>query len=423
MPAIKLFPLVLLLTPSLFAQSVVVDWVGKNLVSSPAKIDKKTKAEIDVQNVNDVLYTYSIQITAVPRVDDDFGAIAKAFVVGKGAVEGAANPCDDAVKAAQTATTDLGAAVKSFYQLPETQSKTCSSKAPCSINIKDTRTAWTTGVTPKANTASTALTTLQQLPICQKTYSKEIDDLQAALNNVSDRSAYLFSEHHVVSAETTLEPDIDYTVDVKELYVGTGSSSGTQTSADTLSVKFSPATDRLTLSAGALFSEIQNRGYTSQVAPNPAGTGTQNVLAVSGISTLSPLALALLNYELPSIGKLSFGNDDIGLALSTGPVLRLGSQSNTTSFGYFIGLGVHLYHRFYISPGVHIGQFADYPPGFSAPGQIIPSGLGTPTPVNRYTARFSFGITYKAKDFSSLGLKTTTQATPSPTASKAPAKK
>ena len=171
------------------------------------------------------------------------------------------------------------------------------------------------------------------------------------------------------------------------------SSAGTQTTASTLSVKFSPATDRLTLSAGVLFSEIQNRAYTSQAAPNSARTGTQNELAVSGMSTFSPLALALLNYEIPPIKKLSFGNDDFGLAVSTGPALRLGSQSNTSSFGYFVGLGLHLYHRFYISPGVHIGQFADYPPGFSTPGQVIPSGLGTLMPVNRYTARFAFGIT------------------------------
>ena len=415
------FSLYLFLGPSLVAQTVVLDWVGKNLVSSPAKINQKTKAEIDVQNVNDVLYVYSIQVTAVPRADDDFSTIVKAFTAGLGAGEGAANPCDDPAKAVQTTAADLGSSVTAFYQLPETQSKICSKKAPCSISITDTVTAWKdekTGVAPKADAALTALNALKALPICQKTYSKPIADLQAALDNVNESAAYLESQNHVVSTETTLEPDVDYTVDVKELYIPKGSSSGTQTNAPTLSVKFSPATDRLTLSAGALFSEIQNRAYASQAAPNSSGTGAQNVLTVSGISTLSPLAVALLNYEIPSIKKLSFGNDDIGLAVSTGPVLRLGSKSNASSFGYFIGLGVHLYHRFYISPGVHIGEFADYPPGFTMPGQLVPSGLGTLTPVNRYTARFSFAITYKTKDFSSLGLTTSAQTTPSSAATK-----
>lgn len=407
----------LFIVSSLSAQNVVVDWVAKSLVSSPSKINKKTTIEIEVQNVNDVLYTYSIQISGTPRADNDFAAIASAFGAQKGATEGA-DPCPPLATTVQSSSANLGSAVTAFYKLPETQSKTCSQKAPCSINLKDTRSAWTAGVEPKVTAATTALTALQQLPICQKTYVSPITDLQSALSKVNDTQAYLFSDNHSISTETTLEPDIDYAVAVKELYISSGSSVGTQTNASTLSVTFSPATDRLTLSAGALFSEIQNRAYTSQAAPNLTGTGTQNVLAVSGISTFSPLALALLNYELPSFGKVSFGNDDIGLAVSTGPALRLGSKSNTSSFGYFMGLGVHLYHRFYISPGVNIGEFADYPPGFTAPNQPVPSGLGTLTPTNRYTARFSFGITYKTKDFSSLGLTTGTQTSPSPTASK-----
>lgn len=418
MPLLKYLCLCLLVfgAPAVLAQSVVVDWVGKNLVSSPAKIDKKTTVKVDVGNVNDVLYKYSIQVTGTPRVDDDFTAIAKAFSVTKAAGEGAEVTCPAAdVTAVTTATTDLGNAVTVFYQLPESQSKTCSKKAPCSINIADARTAWKTNVTPKVDAANKALTDMQQIPICTNKFGANIDTLQTALKDVNDKGDYLNSATHVASTEATLEPDTDYQIDVKELYLASDSSAGTQTNAATLSVKFSPATNRLTLSAGALFSEIQNRAYTSQAAPNASG-GTQNVLTVSGISTLSPLAVALLNYEIPSYKKLSFGSDDIGLAVSTGPVLRFGSQSNTSSFGYFVGLGVHLYHRFYISPGVHIGQFADYPPGFSHPGQIVPSGLGTLTSVNRTTARFSFGITYKAKDFSSLGLTTSTSTAPSATA-------
>jgi hypothetical protein len=417
MDRLKYVAFVLVFTPALFSQTVTVDWAKQNLVSSPAKINKKTQAQIDVQNVNDVLYTYSVQLTGAPRADDDFSTIAKAFVAGKAAGEGAeTNPCDSLVKVVQDAGTNLGIAEKTFYQLPENQSKSCSKTSPCSINIADTRTAWTQGVTPKATAASTALSALQQVPICQKTYSQEIANMQAALKDVSGKEAYLNQDQHVVSTTVTLEPDIDYTVDIKELYMGAGSSVGTPTTAKTLSVKFSPATDRLTLSAGALFSEIQNRAYTSQSAPVPGGTGTQNVLAVSGISTFSPLAVAQLNYEIPSFWHMKFGNDEIGLAASTGPVLRLGTQSNTTSFGYFAGIGLHLYHRFYIAPGVHIGQFADFPPGFSAPGQLVPSGLTTLTSVNRFTARFAFSISYKAKDFSSLGLTTSTQSTSSPQA-------
>jgi hypothetical protein len=408
--------LALLFTPYLTGQTVVVDWVGKTLVSSPAKINQKTSAQIEVQNVNDVLYKYSVQVAATPRVDDDFSTIAQAFVPGKAAGEGAPDPCTDLVKAVQNAATALGTAVTAFYQTPVTGAK-CSKSAPCSIDIADTRTAWTSGITPQSTSATNALTALQAVPICKKTYSNEITSLQTALTDVNDKHDYLFADNHSVLSQTTLDPDTDYTINVKEMYLGAGSSTGTQTTAPTLSIKFSPATDRLTLSAGVLLSEIQNRGYSSQAEPNSTNSGTQNVLVVSGISTFSPLALGLLNYEIPSFKKLSFGNDNIGLAVSTGPVLRIGTKSDSASFGYFAGVSVHMYHRFYISPGVHFGQFADFPPGFTKAGQLIPTGLGTPTAVNRYTARFSFGITYKTKDFSGLGLTASAKATPSTTAS------
>jgi hypothetical protein len=411
----------LLFTSSLSAQTVVVDWIGKNLVSSPARINKKTQARVEVQNVNDILYKYSIQVTGTPRVEDDFSAIAKAFGATQ-AGEGALVACP--VSAVMKAITDLANAVSVFYQLPENQSKSCSKKSPCSINLKDTRTAWKTNVSPKVDDASKALADIQQIPICKNKFGANIDTLQAALNDVNEKSTYLNSDNHVFWVDVTLEPETDYAVDVKELYVSSDSSSGTQTTAPTLSVKFSPGSDQLTLSAGVLFSEIQNRGYTSVSAPTPTGTGTQNVLAVSGMSSLSPLAVGLLNYQIPSFWKLSFANENFGVAVSTGPAVRLGSQSNSSSFGYFVGFGLHLYHRFYISPGIHIGQFADFPPGFSNAGQVVPAGLGTPMPVNRTTARFSFAITYKAKDFSALGLKTTATTTPSPTnANATPAKK
>jgi hypothetical protein len=111
--------------------------------------------------------------------------------------------------------------------------------------------------------------------------------------------------------------------------------------------------------------------------------------------------VALLNYEIPKASS-----DYIGLAISTGPVIRISSASSTSSFGYFAGIGVHLYHRFYISPGFNLGQFADNPPGLSS-GSTVPAGIGTPIPINRWTWRFGFALTYKTKDFSSLGLSTT----------------
>lgn len=66
--------------------------------------------------------------------------------------------------------------------------------------------------------------------------------------------------------------------------------------------------------------------------------------------------------------------------------------------------------------GTHVGEFADFPQGFTHAGQVIPSGTGTPTPTKRYTARLAFGITYTLKDLSTSGdnaQKTTKAAEPS----------
>src|ERR1019366_4945109 len=78
---------------------------------------------------------------------------------------------------------------------------------------------------------------------------------------------------------------------------------------------------------------------------------------------------------------------------------QLGNTSPTVSaLGLFFGLSTHLYRSIYLTPGIHIGQFADFPAGFY-PGAVIPNGFGELTPIKRNTARFAIGITFKATTF------------------------
>jgi hypothetical protein len=387
---------VFLFLPRLTAQTIVIDWNTKKMTSAPTKINQRTLIKIEVDHVNDVLYTYSIQTEGTPRENSDFDAIAKAFsLAGKGAGEGPGCP-QALADAAQKATTDLGAALTAFFASPENHSNTCTQKNPCSLTLDDTRTIWTSSVAPKVTAAQTAWTNLQ-VPICQQTLPAAIQNLKTAIDRTNSIYAGLSGDIHTASTTVTVDPDVDYTITITELYKSSSTNAG-------FTVKFTPANDRLTLSGGALFSEIQNLGYSNQTAPNAGGTGTQNILAVSGRSAFSPAALALLNYQLPNMWKIKPAGDNWGITVSTGPVFRLGSKSDTSSFGYFAGLGIYLYHRFFITPGLHIGEFADFPPGFNAPGQVIPTGITTLTPVKRYTVRFAIGLSYKAKDFSGLGL-------------------
>jgi hypothetical protein len=155
-----------------------------------------------------------------------------------------------------------------------------------------------------------------------------------------------------------------------------------------------PGTDILTLSAGAMFSRIPDLSYEARKTPNSA----TNVLTVEGDSRATPSLVALLNY---SLGALRLDGDAAGLALSAGPVIRLGGKSDASAFGFFTGLSGHLAHRFYVTPGIHFGQYSDFPVGFGNGGPV-PSDFGELTPVKRWTARFGLAVSFKTKDFSGL---------------------
>jgi hypothetical protein len=63
--------------------------------------------------------------------------------------------------------------------------------------------------------------------------------------------------------------------------------------------------------------------------------------------------------------------------------------------GLFTGISLHLWNYFYLTPGIHVGEFADFPAGISQ-GQSIPSTFTGPlNPVTRTSARFGLAVTFK----------------------------
>ena len=119
------------------------------------------------------------------------------------------------------------------------------------------------------------------------------------------------------------------------------------------------------------------------------------MLVVSGTTNVNVLGAALLNYSLPALPHQWPG---MGFAISVGPVYALNSAPSVSKLGLFVGGSFHLYRSIFLTPGVHIGQFADYPAGFHS-GSPIPSGFGGLTPVTRNTAHFAIGITFKTATF------------------------
>ncbi len=149
----------------------------------------------------------------------------------------------------------------------------------------------------------------------------------------------------------------------------------------------------LSLSGGVLFSTLRHPTYVRQPVPG----ASDPVLGINGGAQPTPYIVGLLNYKMPYFDPWK----DVGLAISTGPVLRVGGDTNTSAFGYFNGISVHFWHRLFVTFGSHVGQFADIPTGFKI-GQTIPASFGQLTPSNRWSARFAIAVTYKTNNLSAL---------------------
>jgi hypothetical protein len=162
---------------------------------------------------------------------------------------------------------------------------------------------------------------------------------------------------------------------------------------------FSPSFGILSSSAGFLLTRLPARSYSSVTAPNPADlTQTQNVLSVDFGAGTRPALVVLLTGNPPQLNRRNFG-----LGISAGPVFDISQgKADTSRFGFFTGASLRITPWIFLTPGIHFGEFADFPAGFTRPGQVIPQNTGTPVPVKRYTSRFAFSFTFKLKDLGAV---------------------
>ena len=215
-----------------------------------------------------------------------------------------------------------------------------------------------------------------------------LDNYPAIRKQYLDLSARANSKHvapYQASLENTLPADVVVTPD----YNGQATSAGSKT------FHFEPNFGILSSSAGFLLTTLAARSYSSVTAPSSAsGATTQNVLGVNYGAGVRPALVVLLTGNVPSLNTRNWG-----IGVSGGPVFDISNgKADTSHFGFFGGLSLRLTPWIYLTPGVHIGEFADFPQGFFYPGQVIPANSGTPAPTKRYTARFAFSLTFKLKD-------------------------
>jgi hypothetical protein len=161
--------------------------------------------------------------------------------------------------------------------------------------------------------------------------------------------------------------------------------------------------DILTLSVGTALTNVPYRTYINQKVPTSGGT--QDQLVVNGNGSRSPVGIGLLNYKLWNSAR----EPQFGLSLSTGPAFKLGGAPEVSSFGWFAGVSVSIWHGLFLTPGVHVSQFADFPPGFSDRSPI-PANFGTLNPITRWTTRFAIGITFQTNSLTKADKSTPTSS-------------
>lgn len=388
--ACKAGVVVAVLAGQALCQDVVIDWATKNLTTSPTEIHKGDTVKVSVQNVNNILYDYTVDVQLqIQNNSDDLAQLLKLLpsLGATGATRKAAPDCKGMLGQAETIMGNIGDKLKD----PKNNLDP-SARPGMAIPLADTLKGWNDAVAPI-------------LPDLQK----NVDDLSSKCSADSDVSAFLSGSYHqfdsfrkkVDGAHEATGQATASSGDVASLTVTITEKSGSTTlTTFTRTIRFSSV---LTLSGGVLLSTLEDRSYIASTVPS--STGTQNILTVQGGRTPVPMLVGLLNYKLPWLDW-----EKAGFAMSTGPVLRVGGQSTATSFGWFVGGSAHIWHRFFVTPGIHVGQFADFPAGFG-PNQVIPPNFGQLTPVKRWTARFAVGITVKTFDLGSLTPSKTTTPT------------
>jgi hypothetical protein len=336
-----------------------------------------------ISGVNDFLYSYQVNIVEIETPT----TIPQPAFDGTGAV-GTRSTCTTAAittfgSDAQSASTAYNKLFPSsptaFQSLTSTQSAWQSTVQGTFAKMPDESTA--------AQSAFNALTDADQRAACQPI----LNAANTVFGTLTAANAKLNQSPHVVVANFTAKACKSEILTIDEKYNGipTGQS---------VTVQLDAECNKFTVSGGVLLSQIQNRTYTSTTSP--AGSG--NFLSVGGKGRYTPTLTSLFNFNIPwPVGGHKFASaaGDLRLGISSGPVVHL-SSSEASSFGWFAGGTVSFFHLLYITPGEHFGEFADYPVGFTAPGQTIPSGFGQLTPVKRWTGRFGFAITFRGWDVS-----------------------
>jgi hypothetical protein len=390
------FCLTLLLLLALFAapalsQDIVIDWKTKEAIVSPAEVSKVFNGRLVVKNVNDVVFTYKVEVVTIPRPVG--GDDAKHFLAMVGtrstfmaAAEKAKSPCRELVTEVANQIVAVSGEMKNLLN-PKMSGEKAESRP-----LEDTLKYWAEKTRPAFGSLEKAADDLIASIACAEDEKRQALAAYAALRERLDLLQARIDLPHQIEQPVIFSPDTDYKVTIEEIYINEKGKTFPVIDGKR-EFSFSPASHVLSLSAGALLTTLPQHSYLDRRDP----ASGNNVVVVEGTGLARPIGVALLNYQIPHARWMR--NDQVGLNLASGLTFDLGStKSDTAGVGWFGGVSLDFYHRLFITPGIHFGEFADFPVGFGN-GSVIPDNFGEMNPVKRWTGRFAISITYRTASF------------------------
>ncbi len=360
---------------SIAQQQIIVSWQSKELQSLPLTVDKAIPVMVVVRGVNNILYNYEGRLTAHPVMvtQSVFGNVTAS----------SSDPCGN-IKSKMTAIDGI---LKSSDFDPYNGVSDERTTTPHSIGLEAMRLAFEKNLKPLI---------LQMRTLVDQCTDSAVTNAAQSYLALDQKYTEAFAADHDFTFPAELTPLNNYTITIIERYgdkiTDKCTNAGKGVGCD---VEYIPRNNILSTSGGFLFSELSNRTYERRLVPN----STNAVLVVNNSGPVRTILTALINVKIPC-GWVHFPcsqrEDTWGWALSIGPALQLSGGSNVTKLGLFGGVSVHLWKYLFLTPGVHVGDFADFPAGFTQNRQAIPASFtGNLDPVTRISVRFAFGITFK----------------------------
>jgi hypothetical protein len=389
-------------TPSKTAGTMTLDWRAV----STHEVYSTGEYSFAVAGVNDILYQYELTVNLNAAYSaDNIAALASAMKSTVAPTPAATlpqgcNTLEADYEDANNKASAIQSALSGLLPVKQSDGKYPSILLNQTLNqwddIKTKIPAYVTALgTIKTELSNNSCTSTDAPDVVSKS-AQLIVDYNGTIKPKLESIDVVASGTHNLNGEGFLDRTRGGSVVVRELY------GGSDTAASPRTFPLEPTYNIVSASGGFLLTTLPARSYSSVNQPSFTMPPTSStVLGVSGNSNIRPALTALLNFHDPFPWYLNRPN--FGFALSAGPVIEVANgQSDTTKFGFFGGVSMHLWRQVFITPGIHVGQFADFPQGFTQAGQPIPPNFGTLSPTTRYTARFAFAITFRGSNPSSL---------------------